>query len=400
MSQNISAFGGDSTRVTIAGQSAGGASVESHVLEAKFGNQPPLFRRAIQQSAGLETLRPSSFEELDEKWEKLYNALGIAAKSQQEKMEALLGLPASELLAISLKLGWIVYSPAKDDLTIRDRVGGRWSVHLGQTESEISQEGLTRKEPIVVLIGDCEEEVRSNTSRELHKRFTKFSQGFYTEQIKSFTQLKTLLSSIEPPILSSAIVDIFTTYDITPTVPLPELHKRLRMFITDCQFGYPVQAARDEFSSTAVDQVRPLDGSPALRTEARAFRMKFGNPFPGVNYNVAHHCVDLLYIYDCFNIEMAATDRIEDSTMSRPEGWASNASLVSAVQHNWISFIVDDTVDGEEDVVMVYEVDRKVYRKNMREDEPWLAMIARFMMLRRHWKGAGLMMDAIRSFIT
>lgn len=174
VSQNISAFGGDSTRVTIAGQSAGGISIQLHVLEAKFGNQPPLFRRAIQQSGGLGTLGPSSLEDLDKKWEKLYNELDIAAKSQQEKTEVLLALSTSELLAISDKLGWIVFPPAKDGLTIRDRVGGRWSVHLGQSEDPILEEALTQKEPIVVLAGDCEEEVRFDTSQELRRRFADY----------------------------------------------------------------------------------------------------------------------------------------------------------------------------------------------------------------------------------
>lgn len=155
--------------------------------------------------------------------------------------------------------------------------------------------------------------------------------------------------------------------------------------------------AREEFSSTAVDQLRPLDGSPAFPTEVRAFRIKFGNPFPGVNYNIAHHCVDLLYIYDCFYLDIAETDRIEESTKPRPEGCASNVSLVSAVQQAWINFIVDDTVDGQEDVATVYEVDRKVYRRSIREDKEWVSMIARFTMLGKYWKDAQLIKDAIRA---
>jgi para-nitrobenzyl esterase len=47
--QNIRAFGGDADNVTIAGESAGAADVETLLLEPKFAH---LFRRAISQSGG------------------------------------------------------------------------------------------------------------------------------------------------------------------------------------------------------------------------------------------------------------------------------------------------------------------------------------------------------------
>lgn len=51
--ENIEAFGGDKTRVTIAGESAGAVSVDSQLLSEAFDK--PLFHAAILQSGGLHT---------------------------------------------------------------------------------------------------------------------------------------------------------------------------------------------------------------------------------------------------------------------------------------------------------------------------------------------------------
>ena len=164
VSQNIPAFGGDPTRITIAGQSAGGISVHSHILEAKFSSQQPLFRRAIQQSGGNGVLGPTDLEELDRRWARFYDSLGLSGQSSKEKVAHVLGLPPSDLLSTAMKLGWITYDVAKDGLTVRDRGGGRWSFHLGRRENQTSQSLKGPRQPICVLVGDCEDEV-SNMKR-------------------------------------------------------------------------------------------------------------------------------------------------------------------------------------------------------------------------------------------
>ena len=160
VSHNIAAFGGDPSKITIAGQSAGGISVHSHVLEAKFGTQPPLFNRAIQVSGALGILGPTRLDELDQRWKRFYDSLEISKKSREERVEFLLRLSAPELMSRALKLGWITYDVAKDDLTVRDRNTDRWSVHLGLMEEHKSENMAESTQQLCTLLGDCEDEAR------------------------------------------------------------------------------------------------------------------------------------------------------------------------------------------------------------------------------------------------
>ena len=93
---------------------------------------------------------------------------------------------------------------------------------------------------------------------------------------------------------------------------------------------------------------------------------------------------------------MADIDRAEEGPEPRDSSWASNAELVSAMQEQWIDFICDDTVDGQDTIAIVYEVDRKVYHRNIEEDEEWGARAARLSELKGHLESVKSLEAAIR----
>lgn len=163
ISRHISAFGGNPSKVTIAGQSAGAVSVQIHAMEAKYGTRPPLFRRAIQQSGGMGSLRPISLDEMQENWQKMYESLGVMAVPTHTRLEVLMSLSAKDLLAAAGKAGWIIFAPVADDLTILKLAAGGWWADFGKMDPT-SEPPQPEAEPTVILLGDCAEEVRIRQS--------------------------------------------------------------------------------------------------------------------------------------------------------------------------------------------------------------------------------------------
>jgi carboxylesterase type B len=159
VSQNISSFGGDPTRITIGGQSAGASSVHAHVLEAKYELGRPLFRRAIVQSAAVGTLGPLSLTEADAKWVMLCKYLNISMVSAGSRLALLSSIPPSKLLKATQDLGWMVFPLVVDGSTISTRADGRWKVCLGQKDTEPADSMQEEPAPICVLIGDTDVEV-------------------------------------------------------------------------------------------------------------------------------------------------------------------------------------------------------------------------------------------------
>ncbi|PYH42313.1 putative carboxylesterase [Aspergillus saccharolyticus JOP 1030-1] len=92
--RHIGDFGGDPDNITLAGMSAGAASVACH-LEA----ETPLFRRAIMMS-GNRFFSPSlAYEAHEERYEQIMAALGLTDASLEQRLSVLLNTPGEELVA-------------------------------------------------------------------------------------------------------------------------------------------------------------------------------------------------------------------------------------------------------------------------------------------------------------
>jgi carboxylesterase type B len=195
--------------------------------------------------------------------------------------------------------------------------------------------------------------------------------------IGTFEQLNARLTS---NFKSTEFVNKFyRAYGLEPNMPVAQLHERILQFLSDMQFGKPVQLAREELMDWDLSKTKVTANSTSARpTAVQSYRVKSGNPFPGINYGKAQHCVELIYIYDCFEKALRDVDK------ALPAGAVTNASLVERIQADWIRFITAPSTGDQYGLATVYDLDRTAVTVSMASDREFTERKARFDLLDRY----------------
>lgn len=157
--RNIGAFGGDTNKITVGGQSAGGSSAHAHILDAILGSKAPLVQRAIIQSGAVGVLGPLTMTSANTRWAVLCDKLGAPAEDAVERMKFMRNIPPDIILEAYRDLAWIVCPLVQDNLTISRRADNRWNVHFTISDDPVADVGACDKPEYAILIGDTELEV-------------------------------------------------------------------------------------------------------------------------------------------------------------------------------------------------------------------------------------------------
>lgn len=374
--RNITAFGGDGTKVTIMGQSAGGISCHLHLLEAELGTERPLFRKAGLMSGPVGGLELTSMGKADQRWADLYELWSIQADNPVDRVDMLRKIPTKDLLNSVSDLHWVLFTLAIDDLTIRkSELGCGVSVHLGH--DELGDETKASDEKVQVLMSASADEFR----------------GFALMANWDYTTFHSLFTSSYPS--EAAAEEVLQAYGISPTSSDEELFEAFSQFISDATMMHKIYRANEFFKAHRRKQAL-LRGQDAKRLGIQYHHFEFGNPFSGSMQGIAHHGVDMVYAFGTFHDALKKADQgISEGYVESDQAHAkadfggpsmnteatdyrkSNIDLSYELQDKLIQFVVEDCQETDQrayaDDIVTFCDDRSVRTESWSSGEKWIS---------------------------
>lgn len=181
-------------------------------------------------------------------------------------------------------------------------------------------------------------------------------------------------------------------YGLVASAPTDELRQGLLALLGDSLFEAPAHLTRNDF--------RAMSGGPAIG-HVQSFHVAVGNPFPGPNEGVAHHCVELIFLFEAFHNALAEADRGIRRPYTEPGHEATalpqqelgipssgpykrtNIELCHEMQDFWLNFITADNWKpvGDPDSVVVYDKHRDTEIQSFSDDPAWCRRIQRWNLL-------------------
>ncbi|KAL4749156.1 hypothetical protein BDW72DRAFT_139895 [Aspergillus terricola var. indicus] len=256
--KHIHEFGGDPDNITVAGMSAGGASVTYHLNSEK-----PLFKRAIAMSGTYFLSQPLPYDAHEQNYQKAISALGLSDATPAERIKALLERPGSDI--VSQLPPSILAAPAIDG----DLVPAAPShAHTGSTTSDVPK---GKNWCTDLMIGDAQMDASiiaflfPHTKNGCARKFT--------------VALKTALQS------QPAVVDqILKSYGITDeSASDDDAYPAVLNYINDVLFFTPV-----------------LTFAQGWKGNAYVYYFNEGNPWEGQWKGRTNHILDLAYLFQNF----------------------------------------------------------------------------------------------------
>ncbi|KAF9889576.1 hypothetical protein FE257_007084 [Aspergillus nanangensis] len=256
--RHIRDFGGDPENVTLAGMSAGAASVTYHLNSDKA-----LFRRAIAMSGSYFLTQSLPYEIHESNYEQAISALGLTNATPEERIKALLDTPGQDLIARLPPS--ILAVPAIDG----DMVLSASSYAETGDPNSNTPRGKHWCEDLMIGDAQMDSSILSIIMPDMKKGCAK----------KFITAMKSVLSS--QPAIAQQILD---RYGLTSeAIDDDQALTAILNYINDISFFAPV-----------------LTFAQGWKGNAYVYYFNEGNPWDGPWKDQACHILDLAYLFQNF----------------------------------------------------------------------------------------------------